>query len=212
MSVLFQFNGLNVISTPAYPAPSSLTFTNTDFSAPSNNPFSGNQQIIDWQASLLSASVQLPPMSADGGGDDWAAFLMQCRGMVNAFLIGDPTKKTPKGSMLTTGASPLINGDNQVGYQLKTKGWQPSAQGVLKRGDWIQVIYRLHKVLDDVNADASGNATIAIYPPIRESPADGSVLTITNTVGLFRLASNSNNWSINEAAVYGMEFKIREAI
>jgi len=151
-------------------------------------------------------------MSANGGGDDWSAFLMQCRGMVNAFLIGDPTKKTPKGSMLITGAAPLINGANQVGYNLMTKGWQANAQGVLKRGDWIQIIYRLHKVLDDVNADASGNATIAIWPQIRESPADGSTLTTHNTVGLFRLASNSNNWSINLASIYGMEFKIREAI
>lgn len=212
MSVLFTFNGLTVISTPVYPAPKSLEFTTTDFVGTPTNPFGGQQQIQDWQASLVSMSVQLPPMTRTGGGDDWSAFLMQCRGMTNAFLIGDATSKTPRGSNLTTGAAPLIDGASQVGYTLKTKDWQASKAGVLKRGDWIQIIYRMHKVLDDVNSDAAGKATIAIYPPIRETPADGSAFSTTNAVGLFRLASNTNKFSINEAEIFGFQFTIREAI
>lgn len=212
MSILFQFNGLNVISTPVTPAPSSFDFTLTEYAAATNNPFGPNQQIADWQNSLISLSVQLPPMTREGGGDDWSAFLMQARGQVNAFLLGDATSKQPTGSNLTTGATPLINGANQVGYNLMTKGWQPGAKGVLKRGNWVQIIYRLHKVLDDVDADANGNATLAIWPPIRESPADGTPLITTNTVGLFRLASNTNKFSINEASIFGFQFNIREAI
>lgn len=208
MSILFQYNGINVISTPANPAPSSFDFTVTDYNAANSNPFTGSQQINDWQNSLVSMSVQLPPMTADGGGDDWSAFLMQCKGMANAFLIGDASRKTPKGSVSGT---PLVNGANQVGYNLNIKGFTPNAKGVLKRGDWIQLIYRLHKVLDDVDADASGNATLPLYPQIRESPADGQALITSNCVGLFRLASNSNKFSINEASIYGFQFNIREA-
>jgi hypothetical protein len=208
MSILFTFNGLTVISTPASPAPSSLEFTTTDFNAANSNPFTGSQQIYDWQGSLVSMSVQLPPMTADGGGDDWAAFLMQAKGMSNAFLLGDASRPLPKGSVSGT---PVVNGANQVGYNLNTKGWTPNAQGVLKRGDWIQNIYRLHKVLDDVNADGSGHATLALYPQIRESPADGQALIVRNCVGLFRLASNSNKFSINLASIYGFQFNIREA-
>jgi hypothetical protein len=151
-------------------------------------------------------------MTREGGGDDWAAFLMQARGMSNAFLLGDPVGRTPKGSNLTTGANPLVNGANQVGYSLNTKGWQASKTGVLKRGDYIQLIYRLHKVLDDVDSDASGNATLSIYPPIRETPADGQVILTDNTQGLFRLASNTNKYSIGEAEIYGFQFSVREAI
>jgi hypothetical protein len=208
MSILFTFNGMTVISTPASPVPSSLDFTLTDYNAASSNPFTGSQQIYDWQNSLVSMSVQLPPMTASAGGDDWAAFLMQAKGMSNAFLLGDASRKTPKG---TVAGTPLVNGANQVGYNLNTKGWTPNAQGVLKRGDWIQLIYRLHKVLDDVNADASGDATIPIYPQIRETPADGQALITSNCVGLFRLASNSNKFSINMAKIYGFQFNIREA-
>jgi hypothetical protein len=212
MSILFTFNGIQVVSTPVKPVPKSLDFTTTDFSAATSNPFAGQQQIQDWQASLVSMSVQLPPMTREGGGDDWSAFLMQCRGMTNAFLLGDATSKTPRGSVATTGASPLVNGANQVGYQFNTKGWVPGATGVLKRGDWIQIIYRLHKVLDDVDADGSGHATIAIYPEIRESPADGSAFITENAQGLFRLASNTNKYSISEAEIFGFQFNIREAI
>lgn len=211
MSILFTFNGITVVSTPAYPAAKSLDFTLTDYVAAASNAFSGQQQVNDWQASLLAMSVQLPPMRREYGAD-WSAFLMQCRGMANAFLMGDPTGATPQGSNLTTGSQPLVNGANQVGYNLITKGWVPSAEKVLKRGDWIQVIYRLHKVLDDVDADSGGNAVLAIYPPLRDSLADGTPIITTNTQGLFRLASNTRKFSIGAAEIYGFQFDVREAI
>jgi hypothetical protein len=210
MSVLFTFNGLKVISTPADPSPSSFDFTLTDLVAANNNTFTGSQQIVDWQSSLISISVQLPPMQKEAG-EDWAAFLMQCRGMSNAFLMGDAVNTIPRGSCATTGALPLVNGANQTGYTLHAKGYVAGAQGVHKRGDWIQLGCRLHKVLDDVDADANGKATIPIYPQIRESQADGSSIVTTYTKGLFRLASNTNKFSIGLAAIYGFQFDIREA-
>jgi hypothetical protein len=195
---------------PDSPAPKSIDFGLTDFVSASNNPFNGDQQVFDWQQSLLSPSVQLPPMKREDG-DRWAAWLMQCRGMSRAFLLGDPVGKTPKGSNLTTGANALVNGANQSGYSLNTKGWQPSQTGVLKAGDYLQLIYRLHRVTDDVDSDANGNATLSIYPPIRETPADGQAIITTNAKGLFRLASNSNKFSVNVASIYGFDFQCREA-
>jgi hypothetical protein len=53
---------------------------------------------------------------------------------------------------------------------LGTKGWTPYAAGVLLVGDYIQGGYWLYRVLDDVNADDSGNAVIPIWPSIREQP------------------------------------------
>ncbi len=208
MSILFTFNGLTVISTPTYPAPKSVDFSVTDFVAAATNPFTGSQQLTDWQNSLVSISVQLPPMTRKNGGDDWSSFLMQARGSLNAFLIGDPAGAVPKGSNL---GSPQVNGASQTGYQLATKGWTASKTGVLKRGDWIQLIYRLHKVLDDVDSDSSGHATLAIYPPIRETPADGQAIVTTNAKGLFRLVNNTNKYSINVASIYGVDFDCREA-
>jgi hypothetical protein len=210
LSILFTFNGIEVVSIPDSPGWRSIDWGLTDYVAASSNPFNADQQIFDWGQSLLSPSVQLPPMTRDDG-DRWAAFLMQCRGMTRAFLLGDPSGKTPKGSNLTTGASPLIDGAGQSGYSISTKGWQASKTGVLKAGDWVQLIYRLHKVLDDVDSDASGKATIAIYPPVRETPADGQAIVTVNAQGLFRLASNTNKFSVGLANIYGFDFACREA-
>lgn len=211
MSLLFTFNGIQVISTPGSPAPSSLDFTMQEFISASTNPFTGQQQINDWQSSMWSVSVNVPPMKRQEAAD-WSAFFAQARGGVNAFLLGDPTGANPQGSNLTTGANALVNGANQAGYSINTKGWVASSTDVLKRGDWIQIGYRLHKVQDDVSSDASGDATISIWPNLRESPADGASLITTNCVGLFRLAATTNKFSISEGSIYGFQFGIREAI
>jgi hypothetical protein len=41
-----------------------------------------------------------------------------------------------------------------------------------------------------VNSDSSGDATLAIWPSLRETPADGTALQLANPQGLFRLSSN----------------------
>jgi len=54
--------------------------------------------------------------------------------------------------------------------------------------------YHLHQVCEQVNSDSGGNATISIYPSLRDSPADLSVITLFNCVGLFRLKNNTRAW------------------
>jgi intracellular sulfur oxidation DsrE/DsrF family protein len=54
--------------------------------------------------------------------------------------------------------------------------------------------------------------TLDIWPRLRESPADNAVVVTSNTVGLFRLASNDSEWNVNEATVYGITFAAVEAI
>jgi hypothetical protein len=54
--------------------------------------------------------------------------------------------------------------------------------------------------------------TLDIWPRLRESPADNAVVVTTSTVGLFRLASNDTEWSVDEASIYGLTFGAVEAI
>jgi hypothetical protein len=81
-------------------------------------------------------------------------------------------------------------------------------------GDYIQIgtgsSATLHKVLSNVNTDGSGQAVLDIWPAIRGTRS-GSVV-VRDTVGLFRLQSNSSSWSINDASVYGISFDCVEAI
>lgn len=103
------------------------------------------------------------------------------------------------------GGTPLVNGANQTGSSLLTKGWTALITGVLKEGDVLtnastfavnpltgetQGFLREHVVTADVDSDAAGLATVPIYPPmtpqgalvhrptINASPADNAIILI----------------------------------
>jgi hypothetical protein len=66
--------------------------------------------------------------------------------------------------------------------------------------------------METVSANSSGQATIHIWPNLRDLPPDNSTIVPNNCKGLFRLAANTSKWSTN-AGNYGVTaFKIREAI
>ena len=202
-------NGLDLIAMPASPsAPASMEFTLQDTVATSVSPFTGQQQIQDWQASFLEASVSMPPLT-QAQAQNWIAFLMALRGQAKVFQLGDPLAVAPRGSALGV---PLVDGAGQTGYLLNLKGWTPNTAGVLLPGDWIQIGYRAYRTIAAANADSAGKVALGIWPQIRESPNDSDVVVLTNTKVLWRLANNARKFSLTASRTYGMQFEIREAI
>ncbi|MBB6144710.1 hypothetical protein HNQ77_002666 [Silvibacterium bohemicum] len=122
--------------------------------------------------------------------------------MSNAVMVGDPLYVTPQGNPSGT---PVANTDGGTGFNtagtttLYTRGWTPNRFRLLLPGDAIQVGFRLHRVLDQVNSDGAGDAAISIWPSLRETPADASQIILKNPQGLFRLANNKRTWSISNA-------------
>lgn len=174
--------------------------------------FTGQAQTQQWPgADLWSATLTLAPLTQTEA-DDWTSFLMELRGMANAFQLGEKRKATPNGSV--SGSPQVDNGvsGNLAASQfLDTKGWTPSATGVLKRGDQFQIDYRLYQVLNDVNADSSGKATLSIWPSLREQPTDSGALTTTNSKGLWRLAKNARGYGFDiSRLVKGITIPIQE--
>jgi hypothetical protein len=165
-------------------------------------------QTQDWQQGWLEVSISMPPLTQKQA-QQWIAFLMSLRGQLNVFLWGDPLAVAPQGSGLGT---PVVFGASQTGYTLTTTGWYTDALNVLLPGDWIQIGFRLYRVVSPVNSDGAGNTTISIWPPLRESPTVGAPLILSNAKGLFRLKSNVRKWSETEARYYGMQFEIKEAL
>jgi hypothetical protein len=180
----------------------------------SRSPFTGSQQVYQWPGVWWEAECTLPQMiRADA--DVWTSFLVSLRGLAGTFLLWDPAAKTPRG---TVPGAPVVNGANQTGIQLLTRGWTASQTGILLPGDYIQVgpsasvaNRRLYKVLTQANSDGSGNATLDIFPRLRESPGDGDTITTTNCQGTFRLADNQMQWDVDAAKIYGIGFKAIEA-
>ena len=73
---------------------------------------------------------------------------------------------------------------------LHTRGWKASSYRLLLPNDYFQIGYRLHRVCEVVNSDASGNAELVIWPSLREQPADGTALVLNRPKGVFRLNAN----------------------
>lgn len=174
----------------------------------SQSPFTAVQQVYKYTGQYWEADISLPPMKR-AVAEYWISFLLKLNGSYGTFLLGDPNGATPRG--VATG-TPLVKGANQTGSDLITDGWTTSTTGILKAGDYIQIGNYLHKVLDDVNSDSSGNATLTLFPDLRTSPADNATITVNSAKGLFRLSSGQTSWDINEASIYGITFAAREAL
>ena len=172
--------------------------------------FAGQAQASSGQ--MWQADVTLPPMKREDA-EKWIAWLVSLRGQFGTFNMGDPSAATPRG--VATG-TPRVNGASQTGEDLNIDGCTANVTGWLKAGDYIQLgtagTATLHKVLADVNTNASGETTLSLWPHIRSAPADNATVVVSDTVGRFRLASNESSWSINEATIYGITFSAREAI
>lgn len=178
----------------------------------SRSPFSFASQVFAYSGQMWQADVTLPPMKR-ADAEQWIAWLVSLRGAYGSFLLGDPLGAVARG--VATG-TPLVNGADQTGGSLIIEGASNSITGWLKAGDYIQLgtgtSARLHKVLADANSDDSGNVSLDIWPHIRIAPADNAAVTVSNAKGLFRLSSNEQAWSINEASIYGISFGAMEVV
>ena len=109
-----------------------------------------------------------------------------------------------------------MNGATSSGNTLAIDSAPASRTGYLKAGDYMQVgtgtSRQLFKVLADANTNGSGQATVDIWPDVRTSIANNAAVTVENTKGIFRLASNEQAFSINEASIYGITFGAMEAL
>jgi hypothetical protein len=179
------------------------------------SPFTFAQQVQKFQGARWEADVSLPPMKRDDA-EIWIAFFMKLYGVYGSFLLGDPNAATPQGSAATTAGTPVVNGGSQTGNELAIDGLPASATGYLKAGDYIQLgsgsTAKLHKVLDDVDTNASGEATLTIWPDLRSSPADGASVVVSNAKGVFRLTTSATDWQINNAGFYSMAFGAAEVL
>ena len=209
MSIIGSFNGASIVSFPSKPGIKSIQIHKNDTVAQSRSPFTGTSQFQSWPgADWLEADIALPQMT-QADKSVWSAFFGELRGMANVFYLGDPGHRKPCGKPL---GLPVVNGVNvPMATTLNTKGWTPNTFRLLLPGDYLQLGHRLHEVLEVVNSEANGEASIVLYPSIREVTADSDPIILANPQGLFRLASNRRSVLTDETLLSGISFKIVEA-
>jgi hypothetical protein len=204
-------NTVSVVSLPATSgALASVEFNFMTAVASVTSIFTGQMQTQQWPgADQWSGTGTLPPLT-QRQADAWLSALMQLQGMSNAFQLGDPLKATPSGKVQGT---PVVDGSIPAGagsQVLHTTGWTASQINLLLPGDYLQIGYRLHRVLDAVISDSAGKAAINVWPSLREVPQNGAAIITDNAVGLFRLTNNKNTWSADASKKTRLSFQFQE--
>lgn len=94
------YNGWPVTSLPTTPAPKSVEPVYDYIAGASTNPFTGQQQVYDWNASYTGMTVTMPPMDSSDGMT-WATALVACKGPISVFVLPEAW-----GTLLPTGLVP----------------------------------------------------------------------------------------------------------
>lgn len=189
-----------------------VTISMLDAVGVGESPFTFSAETFEHAGKRWGMQVQLIPMKR-ADAEQWVTFFASLRGRRGTFLMGDPIGATPRG--VATG-TPLVKGASQTGGTLLTDGWTPGVNGILLAGDWVQLgtglSSRLHKVLQDVTSDGSGNATLELWPGPRTAPADNEAIVVSNTKSLWRLADNTRSYDIGLMQMFGLGFSCVEAL
>lgn len=180
----------------------------------SRSPFTFAGQAHEYAGKMWQADVTLPPM-ARADAERWVAWLMSLKGQLGTFYLGDPLASTPLGSGRDSDTV-LVDGAVTSGNTIAIDSAPTNRTDFLKAGDYMQIgsgtSRQLFKVLNDVDTDATGSATVDVWPNVRTSISDNAAITLESAQGVFRLASNETSWSVNEASIYGITFGAVEAV
>lgn len=188
------------LSLPTITDPRSIELRAVNAVAYSQSPFTFAGQAHAYQGQMWQADITLPPMRRTAA-EQWIAFLLSLRGQFGTFLLGDTTCSSIRGTA-TSGTISGSAGDSSVTV---------STAGTLLAGDMFQLGTGSDATLHKVLQDQDGSGTLEIWPALRKTRA-GSDMTLTNARGLFRLSTNEQAWSINEASIYGITFGAMEAV
>lgn len=196
------------LSLPRVAAIESMDIGMVDSVGYAESPYTFTAETQENPGKRFDADVALVPQYR-ASAEAWVTFLAALRGRRGTFLMGDQLGKNPRGA--ATG-SPLVKGAGQLGQTLVIDGVPASTPGWMMEGDWIQIgagaTARLHKVLETVNSNGSGEVTLSLWPghAIGHAPADNAVITVRNTVGVWRLASNVRKYKQGAGQLIGISF------
>ncbi|MCB9983647.1 MAG: hypothetical protein H6861_08270 [Rhodospirillales bacterium] len=155
------------------------------------NPYTGQVQVLERDAARWKSRIELRRPDKDARQLD--ALIAALRGSVGHVFVPHFARLKASGSM--AGDPQLVSG---TGTTLTIEGFTPNALGVLLAGDYIQTAPgRIHMVLQDVDADGTGAALVAVAPRLREAVVAGPLVTENCRVRM-RLASDESNENLTD--------------
>jgi len=168
--------------------------------ATSQSPFTYKQQVIAHGGQRWEATVNIAPLNKASAAT-WKAALISLKGSSGTMLLGNPVYDVPQGTV----SACTLSGD--AGAETVTV----TMTGSLKAGDYIQLGAGSSAKLHQVLVDQSGNGSLEIWPALRTTYSNQSVI-FNAPKGLFRLSQNMTSWSIDNASIYGISFDVVEVL
>ena len=177
--------------------------------ARNTSPFTYSYKTSDFGGQQLLAEITLPLMKRPEAMA-WVATLTQLQG-TDTFYFSDPLHTRPLGN--GTGA-PLVNGASQLGASLITDGWAANTEQVLKSGDWLSIDDLLYMQTVDADSDASGNATLTLFPDVQVAFADNAEIKIgADARGTFEMINNgSASFEVHGLMASGLTLQARHIV
>lgn len=178
-------------------------------------PWSGVEQIQEWQGGHWELEIKFPTMKPSDG-EAIVGFLDSLRGKFGTFLYAPPNKARPRGAARTAAGAPTVQGGLQTGLTLDiaTTGLG-NVKTYLRSGDFLAIPYGNSRGLYRVTRDADliGNrARLNIWPRLRAIPNHGDPVTIYDPLGMFRLSVDDPQHRVDENGFYQIDvLPIREA-
>lgn len=203
---------MTVLTFPAIRRPSEASERLIGLTQTHESPFDGTMQTLEMPGARWEFTITWQTLSSDDRRE-MAAFLARLRGRAGRFTYGpfwSPRRATG-------GGTPVINGAGQSGEVLSTTGWAANAQ-VMRAGDWLSYVdtagrRRLHQVVADATANASGVAALTISPPIRRAGADLAAVEIAAPIGTFMLPQDeAPGLNIRAPSLGQVTITMREAL
>ncbi|MDO8932071.1 MAG: hypothetical protein Q7U97_06740 [Rhodocyclaceae bacterium] len=152
------------------------------------SPFTGDEQTADLPGAARWIAATVFSDLARAEATNLEAHLVECNGPAGRIRLWNMARELPLG--VATG-TPVVDGADNYGGLLNTRGWTPSTAGILKRGDYFSVADEIKMLLADANSDADGKAALTFGPNLRNVPADGTSIVTTKPKGIFRLLDDN---------------------
>ena len=191
------------------------------------NPAPSALKIQSYQPTRVSISHNLRRSVRTNGAQRWVitadwvgltraqfapiqAFVLAQRGQWDTFSAALPAHKLPQG--IATG-TPLVNGANQQGRSLATRGWTANLAGVMKAGDFLGIAgqTKVYMVTADANSDSTGSATLVIEPALLAIPSDNVNLAVRNVPFTLALGGDTLESAVAPGGIYNFSLQLVEA-
>jgi len=198
------------LTMPATPEPRFHKFRLVRRQSVNDSPQTGKLQITEHLGAFWEIELQYAPM-ARATAAAWEVFFAMLHGCAGTFYCAYPDGNL-RGSGL--GTPVVAAGGFAADYlSVDTSGWTASEEGVLLAGDKISFSnYEFKEVIEDVDADGSGLATVKFEPIMRSVVGTGTAIATSGAKGIFRLLTPDIEYSSDHLMKYGIAFMAREDI